>query len=725
MDAIIRSLGMSSRRKNIPSPSYGLSWGDGKSYCLGTGYTTEQLFPYIQGILDLSDMVEIVSGGNSGMARLKNNDVYSWGNDSYGQQGQGIGGEEVLGGHKEIIPRQIVGLKATKLASIGATCAALLPNREVVTWGGNIQGELGNGYWGEGKTPENENQYTEKEWEEKLAHFKGQFSPGLVQTAGPPQSIYAPKLQNVIDIACGKSVVMYLLGTGEIFFSGLPQGQHPNHYYAAQDLRTVNIHEAVEISASEESAICRLKNGEVRTWGRNTFGQLGNGEEAQGSMTVGHPEFPEKVKQVSIGENFCLALLEGGEVYSWGRNGVGQLGNGEFKQTGYPLPVPIPGLKEVKQIWTAGEPKFGSTTLGQECAIARLEDGSIRTWGGNEEGQCADLTLFNKSKPVEPPEKPKHITSVCAGASHMYVIQSPGTPGVPSLEVIPESGGKLKVKWKAMTGLAGPRIETSWNVEWQRWQFKPGGKREKGVGSGTIKTNTDPKNLNYEYNITIPKTEPWPNALQVYEVTVKGNAPVDKPKDETIHQNGEEVEVKVNTSTLLTEVPKLTCEHIVVGTKVKAIAGIIPVGTYVTNINAATKEVTLSVATEKTEKRKVVFEGSKIYTVNWKPTKSYVEKGYVEEGWIVSWHRSKQYTGPKGSAALEPGNHTIVLPGATRQYVIDLQPFETPPGPKDGSKPSIPAMLEGYEWEELNIQISGIYSGGFQNRATLAEPIWP
>src|SRR5579859_4959203 len=86
------------------------------------------------------------------------------------------------------------------------------------------------------------------------------------------------------------------------------------------------------------------------------------------------------VTAVSSGIGFSVALLNTGQVYAWGANNVGQLGDGNT--TASATPVRVRGLSHVKAISAGG---FSS--------VALLDSGGVMAWGDNQVGQLGDGTI--------------------------------------------------------------------------------------------------------------------------------------------------------------------------------------------------------------------------------------------------------------------------------------------------------------------------------------------
>ncbi|MBR0089914.1 MAG: Ig-like domain-containing protein, partial [Clostridia bacterium] len=91
-----------------------------------------------------------------------------------------------------------------------------------------------------------------------------------------------------------------------------------------------------QIAAGENFMLALRANGEIYAWGDNTYGQLGLGLGRLGSIdmkpqkvTVTNADGSEvKFKKIAAGADFSMAVDVDGNLYTWGRNNNGQLGNG-------------------------------------------------------------------------------------------------------------------------------------------------------------------------------------------------------------------------------------------------------------------------------------------------------------------------------------------------------------------------------------------------------------
>jgi alpha-tubulin suppressor-like RCC1 family protein len=123
-------------------------------------------------------------------------------------------------------------------------------------------------------------------------------------------------------------------------------------------------------------------------WGDNSFGQLG---EITTDEFASHWVEMEGVRQAAVasaGGTFTCALLQEGSVVCWGANGQGQLGDGSGIDSDVPVAVALPG-----SAWavTAG--------AAHACAILAA-GGEVYCWGANVEGQLGDGTMEDRLAPV-------------------------------------------------------------------------------------------------------------------------------------------------------------------------------------------------------------------------------------------------------------------------------------------------------------------------------------
>jgi alpha-tubulin suppressor-like RCC1 family protein len=157
---------------------------------------------------------------------------------------------------------------------------------------------------------------------------------------------------------------------GDDLFGGLGDGTTVSRF----DARPVpNISGAKAVSTSTGAAIVLLENGELWGWGNNKYGVLGQGARSPDPVFA-----PVRIggigpaTAISLGGYFACALVDA-DAWCWGENGDGQLGDGT--RTAHFLPGKVEGL-----------PPIAKVSAGADSACALGTDGDVFCWGDNEHG---------------------------------------------------------------------------------------------------------------------------------------------------------------------------------------------------------------------------------------------------------------------------------------------------------------------------------------------------
>lgn len=158
-------------------------------------------------------------------------------------------------------------------------------------------------------------------------------------------------------------------------------------------------------SPSAEHACAVTAEGSVRCWGRNDYGQLGNGiggrspddfSDSPVDVLDEHGERLTGVKAVAAGDDFTgghtCAVMEAGSVKCWGANSFGQLGRAETPPldscAGF-LGGNFPCSKTARDV-PALASGIESLAAGGLHTCALTTAGRVKCWGRNEYGQLGD-----------------------------------------------------------------------------------------------------------------------------------------------------------------------------------------------------------------------------------------------------------------------------------------------------------------------------------------------
>ncbi|MFT3942205.1 MAG: hypothetical protein QM705_00070 [Ancrocorticia sp.] len=160
----------------------------------------------------------------------------------------------------------------------------------------------------------------------------------------------------------------------------------------------------IELSVGPTHTVALTSEGTVYTWGDGAAGALGNNSTTSSAkaVEVEFPDFEEideeeeyeeyeeyeedyygspEFTQVASGKSFSLALTSDGELYAWGANDSGQLGDATF--TGRSTPVRAQSLIGAT---------FEQISAGSRHAVALGSDGNAYAWGSNQLGQLGNGT---------------------------------------------------------------------------------------------------------------------------------------------------------------------------------------------------------------------------------------------------------------------------------------------------------------------------------------------
>ena len=157
---------------------------------------------------------------------------------------------------------------------------------------------------------------------------------------------------------------------------------------------------------TESACYVITEDGALYVWGKNSYGQLGVGDEVNKNTPIKVTAINGKVMELIISNSFSVyAILEDGSLYSWGDNSYGLLGVGDEVNKNTPTKVNLPS--KIKELITTGLSVY-----------ALMEDSSLYSWGYNLDGQLGVGDEVNKNTPtkVNLPSKIKELITTGSSA---------------------------------------------------------------------------------------------------------------------------------------------------------------------------------------------------------------------------------------------------------------------------------------------------------------------
>lgn len=357
-------------------------WGDNSQGQLGiaVGNTTDRSLPNAMNNVGLANKVIGMAGGLEHSAiLLADGTVWTTGDDTYGQLG--VGGTAV----DSQIPVQVTGLANVKAVAAGDHhCAVLLADGTLRTWGRNHHGQCG-------------------------------FSSATTAYFTPQAPVYGWKLRSVgaggdhtvaieeygFLVRCGANA------SGELVTGG------------TADMTALGYTESgTRMAAAGSDSILILKaNGQVWACGANASGQLGNGGTSPSSaLALCTAKWPMHQAIAIAAQNYGGLLLKAdGTVWSWGYDGYGQLGD-DANYANQLVPVQVTGLTDVIAI-----------AAGDNHGLALLNNGNVWAWGMDSYGQLGNnAEMAHQPTPVQVTGLPT-CTAIAAGRFHSAVVSATGS----------------------------------------------------------------------------------------------------------------------------------------------------------------------------------------------------------------------------------------------------------------------------------------------------------
>ena len=332
----------------------------------------------------------ISAGGDHTCGLVAGGEVQCWGDNYFGQLGDGTTANSAL-------PGRVVELRyrvSAIAAGVDHTCVLTIVGG-VQCWGDNESGQLGDGTTTNSTVPVDVI---------GLTSGVSAISAGWKHTCA---------LTSGGGVKCWGNNYSGQLGDGTI------TTDPPNGYGKTMPVDVIGLTSGVSAIAAGGQHTCALTtNGRVKCWGYNGAGQLGDGKYYDSSTPVNVSELTSGVSAIAAGGNNTCALTAVGGVKCWGDNMGGQLGI-NMQANLSDTPVDVVGL-------TSG---ISAIVVGFGHSCAQAISGGVRCWGDNEYGQLGDGSIkpsgYNPS-PVYVVWQTTWINAITAGNHHTCALISGG-----------------------------------------------------------------------------------------------------------------------------------------------------------------------------------------------------------------------------------------------------------------------------------------------------------
>ena len=340
-------------------------WGHNKYGQVGNGTTDNQLTP-VKVLSDVKSVSFSDSGCSAVSAITKNGDLYCWGYNGEGQVGNGTTDNQltpvkVLSDVKSVSHSSYYSDSMNYYSAV----SAITKNGDLYCWGYNGEGQVGNG------TTDNQLTPVKVLSDVKLVSFSGSIYP-----------IVSAITENG-DLYCWGHNKYGQVGNGSIENQTTP-------------IKVLSDVKSVSYSGYNYSAVSAItKNGDLYCWGYNGEGQVGNGSTKTQTTPV---KVLSNVRSVSYSDYNYLAvsaITENGDLYCWGHNIYGQVGNGNTENQTTPIKV-LSDVKSVSYFYY-----LSAYYHSYPVVSAITENGDLYCWGDNRYGQVGNGSIENQTTPVK------------------------------------------------------------------------------------------------------------------------------------------------------------------------------------------------------------------------------------------------------------------------------------------------------------------------------------
>ena len=169
-----------------------------------------------------------------------------------------------------------------------------------------------------------------------------------------------------------------------------------------------------QVSAGRYNSFAIKTSGELWAWGSGSSGRNGNGTTTSRCSPV--REFCSATDwcQVSTNGNITSAVKTSGQIWAWGSNSCGAIGDGTTAERCSP----------VREFCSAAD--WCQVSSGGNSTMAIKTSGQIWGWGRNCCGQIGDGTTVNRCSPVRERCSATDWCQVSSGVEHVAAIKTSG-----------------------------------------------------------------------------------------------------------------------------------------------------------------------------------------------------------------------------------------------------------------------------------------------------------
>ncbi len=354
------------------------AWGNNFNGQFGNATTALSRTPVQSG--SATNWQSVSVGGSHVVAIRTDGTLWAWGSNTSGQVGDGTTTFRSS-------PVQIAGT-TWKLAVAGTShTVAIKTDGTLWAWGANGSGQLGQG-----------------------------TTDATAHTTPAQIGVLTTWAQNAGALAAGGDFTLAVKADGTLWAWGINTvGQLGDGTVTTPRTAPVQVGTATTwstVAAGSLFSIGRRSDGTIWAWGLNSQGQLGDGTTTIRPSPVQFTALAN-IQSIQPGGSHVLATRTDGTLWAWGSNSpTGQLGLNTADASAHPVPA---------QVGTAAD--WQIIAPGSAHSIATKTDGSVWSWGNNNNGQLG----YASRLPLPLSAQFGPVRSASGGNGHSVAIKPDGT----------------------------------------------------------------------------------------------------------------------------------------------------------------------------------------------------------------------------------------------------------------------------------------------------------
>lgn len=246
------------------------------------------------------------------------------------------------------------------------------------------------------------------------------------QESKSPTPAVVPHFHPIRGVARGRQHTIFFNEQGQVFACGsamdgalgLPASVATGKDNVMVPVHVPGLENIVQVACGRDFSFALGNRGEVYSWGKDRWGQLGQGGSNDLQREPKQIKNLPPIRQVDCGENFTAVVTFHGELYLCGNGSDGQLGQGSNRSS---------DVSSFQRVETLPRPVVQVSCGGGHVACV-LDNGKLMIWGRGRNGQLGrgDQVESVASPRLTPVEctffADKHVLQVSCGADHTLVL---------------------------------------------------------------------------------------------------------------------------------------------------------------------------------------------------------------------------------------------------------------------------------------------------------------